>query len=320
MDKLEEIYEIQYKFTKSFFEKKGLTLEDVMNNKELKIKWNKEYILALSKEVYEVLDEIDWKSHTTKITEDVNDNILEECVDVMKYLLGLMQLNGFSIDDIYAKFKDKSKVVEAKFAQEETMNKLKASDKQIAFIDIDGVLADWPGGFLKFVGEKLGKEFSTITQFKAEVPKKQQYELKSQYRTSGAKAELDVLDGAKQFMKSICDKYSIVLLTARPYKKYFRIYSDTLKWLADNDICYDAIMFDEEKEKYIINNFEPKQVAFCVDDDISNANKLSDNGFKVYLRKNLGIYSEDTLSRKLNSGIEILNGNIVELLYRHESN
>ena len=42
MDKLEEIYEIQYKFTKSFFEKKGLTLEDVMNNKELKIKWNKE--------------------------------------------------------------------------------------------------------------------------------------------------------------------------------------------------------------------------------------------------------------------------------------
>ena len=320
MDKLEEIYEIQYKFTKSFFEKKGLTLEDVMNNKELKIKWNKEYILALSKEVYEVLDEIDWKSHTTKITEDVNDNILEECVDVMKYLLGLMQLNGFSIDDIYAKFKDKSNVVEAKFAQEETMDKLKASDKQIAFIDIDGVLADWPGGFLKFVGEKLGKEFTTITQFKAEVPKKQQYKLKSQYRTSGAKAELDVLSGAKEFMKSICDKYSIVLLTARPYKKYFRIYSDTLKWLADNEICYDAIMFDEEKEKYIINNFEPEQVAFCVDDDISNANKLSDNGFKVYLRKNLGIYSEDTLNRKLNSGIEILNGNIVELLYRHEAN
>ena len=303
MDKLEEIYEIQYKFTKSFFEKKGLTLEDVMN-----------------KEVYEVLDEIDWKSHTTKITEDVNDNILEECVDVMKYLLGLMQLNGFSIDDIYAKFKDKSNVVEAKFAQEETMDKLKASDKQIAFIDIDGVLADWPGGFLKFVGEKLGKEFTTITQFKAEVPKKQQYELKSQYRTSGAKAELDVLSGAKEFMKSICDKYSIVLLTARPFKKYFRIYSDTLKWLADNEICYDAIMFDEEKEKYIINNFEPEQVAFCVDDDISNANKLSDNGFKVYLRKNLGIYSEDTLRRKLNSGIEILNGNIVELLYRHEAN
>ena len=72
--------------------------------------------------------------------------------------------------------------------------------------------------------------------------------------------------------------------------------------------------------KYIINNFEPEQVAFCVDDDISNANKLNDNGFKVYLRKNLGIYSEDTLRRKLNSGIEILNGNIVELLYRHEAN
>ena len=320
MDRLKEIYEIQDKFTKKFFEKKGLTLDDIKNDKELKIKWNKEYILALSKEVYEVLDEIDWKSHTTKITEDVDDNILEECVDVMKYLLGLMQLNGFSIDDIYSKFKDKSNVVEAKFTQEETMNKIKKSSKPIAFIDIDGVLADWPGGFLEFVSKELGKTFTTITQFKNDIPKKQQYQLKSNYRTSGKKAELDVLDGAKEFMQSICHEYSIVLLTARPYKKYFRIYSDTLKWLADNDICYDAIMFDEEKEKYIINNFEPEQVAFCVDDDISNANKLSDNGFKVYLRKNLGIYSEDTLSRKLNSGIEILNGNILELKYIHESN
>jgi len=312
MDKLEEIYEIQYKFTKDFFEKKGLTLEDIKNDKDLKIKWNKEYILALSKEVYEVLDEIDWKSHTTKITEDVDDNILEECVDVMKYLLGLMQLNGFSIDDIYSKFKDKSKVVEAKFAQEETMNKIKASNKPIAFIDIDGVLADWPGGFLEFVSTELGETFTTITQFKEEVPKKQQYKLKSSYRTSGVKAELEVLDGAKEFMKGICEKYSIVLLTARPYKKYFRIYSDTLKWLSDNDICYDAIMFDEEKEKYIINNFEPEQVAFCIDDDINNANKLNDNGFKVYLKKNLGIYSEDTLKRKLNSGIEVLDKTLSE--------
>ena len=113
-------------------------------------------------------------------------------------------------------------------------------------------------------------------------------------------------------MESTCEKYNVVLLTARPYKKYFRIYSDTLKWLKDNNICYDAIVFDEEKEKYIINNFDPKQVAFCIDDDINNANKLSDSGFKVYLKKNLGIYSEETLERKLNEGIKIINGNILK--------
>jgi len=315
MDRLKEVFKIQKDFTNRFFEKQGLSLNEVMKDKELKIKWNKEYVLALSKEVYEVLDEIDWKMHTSKDSEDINDNVLEECVDVMKYLFGIIQLNGFNVDDLYEKFIDKSKVVEAKFNQEEVMKKIKSSDKKIAFIDIDGVLADWPGGFLKWLGDEHGMKFSTLSDFKLSVDKKQQYKLKSEYRTCGIKSKLDVLSGVETFMKKTCEKYNVVLLTARPYKKYFRIYSDTIKWLADNDICYDAIVFDEEKEKYIINNFDTDKVAFCIDDDIQNANKLHDSGFKVYLRKNLGIYTQETLNRKLNDGIKIINGNIIEVTY-----
>ena len=311
MDRLKEIFEIQKLFTEKFFKKQGLSVNKVLKDKELKVKWNKEYVLALSKEVYEVLDEIDWKMHTSKDTEDVNDNVLEECVDVLKYLFGIIQLNGFSVDDLHQKFIDKSKVVEAKFNQEEVMDKIKASNKKIAFIDIDGVLADWPGGFLKWAG------YDSLAQFKSQVNKKEQYRIKSEYRTCGIKGKLDVLDGAEEFMKKTCEKYNVVLLTARPYKKYFRIYSDTLKWLKDNDICYDAIVFDEEKEKYIINNFDPNQVAFCLDDDINNANKLHDSGFKIFLKKNLGIYSQETLDKKLNEGIQIINGNILEVVYEN---
>jgi len=314
MDKLLEIFEIQERFTEKFFAKQGLTIDDVRNNKELKVKWNKEYVLALSKEVYEVLDEIDWKMHTSKKSEDVNDNVLEECVDVLKYLFGIIQLNGFNVNELHQKFIDKSKVVEAKFNQEEVMKKIKASDKKIAFIDIDGVLADWPGGFLKWAGYK------SLAQFKSDVDKKEQYRIKSEYRTCGIKGKLDVLDGAVSFMQETCKNYNVVLLTARPYKKYFRIYSDTLSWLKENDICYDAIVFDEEKEKYIINNFDPEQVAFCLDDDIGNANKLHDSGFKVYLKKNLGLYTEDSMNRKLNEGIQVLNGNIMEIVYNENKN
>ena len=142
MDRLKEIFKIQKSFTEKFFEKQGLSIKDVLNDKQLKVKWNKEYVLALSKEVYEVLDEIDWKMHTSKDTEDVNDNVLEECVDVLKYLFGIIQLYGFSVDDLHQKFIDKSKVVEAKFKQEDVMDKIKASNKKIAFIDIDGVFHD----------------------------------------------------------------------------------------------------------------------------------------------------------------------------------
>lgn len=314
MDRLKEVFKIQKEFTNKFFEKQGLSLNEVMKDKELKIKWNKEYVLALSKEVYEVLDEIDWKMHTSKNTEDINDNVLEECVDVLKYLFGIIQLNGFDVDDLYEKFIDKSKVVEAKFNQEEVMDRIKASDKQIAFIDIDGVLADWPGGFLEWAGYK------SLAEFKSQVDKKEQYKIKSEYRTCGIKSKLQVLSGVESFMKKTCEEYNVVLLTARPYKKYFRIYSDTIKWLADNNICYDAIVFDEEKEKYIINNFDTDKVAFCIDDDIQNANKLHDSGFKVFLRKNLGIYTEETLNRKLNDGIKIINGNIIEVAYNADKN
>jgi len=110
-DRFEEIYAVQAKFTEKFFREKfnrgwlkGLT----KNNKEL-IKWNKEYILSIIKEVTELLDEINWKMHTDKDDEDVKDNFLEEGIDAMKYLLGLLYINGFTADDIYNKFIEKYK-------------------------------------------------------------------------------------------------------------------------------------------------------------------------------------------------------------------
>ena len=114
VDKLEEIYELQKSFTERFFkEKQNLTLEDVRNDKNRLVKWNKEYILALIAEATEVLNEVDWKMHKQMdLPNDARERLLEESIDVMKFLLGLMIVNGFSLDDIYSMFKSKSQVVE----------------------------------------------------------------------------------------------------------------------------------------------------------------------------------------------------------------
>jgi len=114
VDKLEEIYELQKSFTERFFkEKQNLTLEDVRNDKSRLVKWNKEYILALIAEATEVLNEVDWKMHKhMDLPTDARERLLEESIDVMKFLLGLMIVNGFSLDDIYNMFKSKSQVVE----------------------------------------------------------------------------------------------------------------------------------------------------------------------------------------------------------------
>ena len=119
MDKFEEIYELQKKFTERFFkEKQNLTLEQVRTSKEDLVKWNKEYILALIAEATEVLNEVDWKMHKEMdLPTDARLRLLEESIDVMKFLLGLMIVNGFSLDDIYDMFIAKSKVVEKKHVQ-----------------------------------------------------------------------------------------------------------------------------------------------------------------------------------------------------------
>lgn len=114
MERLEEIYELQKHFTERFFkEKQGLTLDEVRSDKEQLVKWNKEYILALIAEATEVLNEVDWKMHKKmNLPNDARERLLEESIDVMKFLLGLMIVNGFSLEDIYTMFVKKSKIVE----------------------------------------------------------------------------------------------------------------------------------------------------------------------------------------------------------------
>ena len=83
------------------------------------VKWNKEYILALIAEATEVLNEVDWKMHKKmNLPTDARDRLLEESIDVMKFLLGLMIVNGFTVDDVYDMFKIKSKKVAKKLSQE----------------------------------------------------------------------------------------------------------------------------------------------------------------------------------------------------------
>ena len=119
MDKLEEIYNIQEKFTEKFFkEKHDLSLKQVRNNKHMLVKWNKAYILALIAESTEVLNEVDWKMHKKmNLPNDARERLLEESIDVMKFLLGLIIVNGFTVDQVYEMFKSKSLKVEERLQE-----------------------------------------------------------------------------------------------------------------------------------------------------------------------------------------------------------
>lgn len=270
------------------FNNKLVDLETVANDKEKFQKWNNFYHLALMREVGEVLDTVNWKIHRNEKKDLIRSNTLEELVDVLKYWMSLAQLHGFTYEDICEEYYRKSAVVEQRHKQE--LQDIIDSDDKIVGVDIDGVLADYPRSFVEFINEELGTDYDAdkVRNYniyeELGINTEMGVYLKDKYRQSGQKRYIPVIEGAKEMLQGLRKQgYKIVILTARPYKKYNRIFSDTIEWLKNNDLVYDAIIFDEEKEERLLKEFGTNRVEFFIEDVAKNANAISNLGAKCFL-------------------------------------
>jgi FMN phosphatase YigB (HAD superfamily) len=243
------------------------------------------------RELTELVDETNWKRHV-KFRKTINkSNILEEYVDVFKFFINLGLRWGITDDDLVKEFERKSTVVEQKWDQECWLDQLKQDDK-IVGVDIDGVLAPYPEHFLKWAIEwdwRVACEagdppngfpvYSSIKEFIEKRGYGTYVEAKHAYRSTGQKRFLPVIDGAKELLHELHVRgYKIILLSARPYQKYVRIFADTIEWLNSNGLEYDAIMFDRDKEDTIIKRFP--NIKLMIDDDEANIRKICQAGFR----------------------------------------
>jgi uncharacterized HAD superfamily protein/NTP pyrophosphatase (non-canonical NTP hydrolase) len=264
-------------------------INGLIETHEEKQKFTKEIILHLIVEANEILNEINWKHHRKEIFNKNNPvnvaNIREEIIDVFKYLIIIAQMWGMTPETFIEEFNRKSEVVEQRYKQEKKISLLK--DTKVICIDIDGVLAEYPRGFLDFIERETGKKISAVTydlysEVGQIISEEKVKELKHKFRTTGEKRFLPVIVGSKDALLKLKIKgYTIVLLSARPVKQYPRIFADTIEWLKANDLIYDAIIWDEKKEEKIMQEF-PK-MNFMVEDNGDNALKVAKKGFKVYL-------------------------------------
>lgn len=280
----EGIWEDQKGFNSKLFDIRALA-----SNPEEFQRWNNFLCLALHREVGEVLETVDWKIHRNHYKAAIRSNTLEELIDILKYWMSLAQLYGFTPEDVERGYWRKSGVVEQRHRQE-IANNISEEGKKIVGIDIDGVLADYPRSFLDFINAELGTAFSPedITEYSGiydlcGIPTDLGIQLKNKYRETGQKRFIPVCKGVQEFIAFLREEgYAIVLLTARPYQTYKRIFAGTIEWLKKNGIHYDMVIFDENKEEALINEFGSK-VEFFVEDNPSNAKKISRLGIKCYL-------------------------------------
>lgn len=114
MQELQHIFNKQKEFQILLFKDKfNLNFDEL--TEEQKLEWTKEFVLCLNEESFEVLRELNWKTHVHSKKEINRENILEESVDVFKYLLNIILVNGFTADEFLESFNKKTDKVLKKY-------------------------------------------------------------------------------------------------------------------------------------------------------------------------------------------------------------
>lgn len=240
----------------------------------------KEFILNFIREATEALNTRKFKMHRNENKEEINSNTIEELIDCQKYLWGAMQLLGIDWKTFIEEYWRKTNVVEQRFYQEHQLSKDIVGKKIIA-LDLDGVLCKYPQPWIDFVNFQLISTFKSIDEIKNNVTPAAYAKLKSNYRQSGYKKFIPAVSYASEFTQILRNLgYFIIILTSRPYKTYTRIYPDTLEWLSNNKITYDALYFDENKNIKISE--ELQNLHYMVEDNLEYANSVAKLGYKVY--------------------------------------
>lgn len=282
-DRLKEIFEIQREFDKKQSPKVYDGTMDLHEKEEL----THYMALAAIRELSELIECTNFRRHRLKKNPVNVDNLREEFIDVMKFLLNLAAIWDIDADVFYNEFKRKSEVVSQKWSQEQLLHTIKEDDKVIA-IDIDGVLGEYDKYFLSWCRKHEDVHAVSIGHLIESYGRDVYNKCKDGYRKSGAKSKMPVKAGAKELTKFLHSKgYKVVVLSARPYKQYTRIWADTLEWLKKNDIEFDAIIFDRDKEDVLVERFDGR-VKLFIDDDLGNIRKVSGAGYNCIWINNSG--------------------------------
>lgn len=118
--RIKKIFAEQKDFLDMLIDLKSLTKDD-------KTRYTKEYILAIHRELSEVLDTFHWKLHRKEVIIETKINTQEEIIDCFKYLLNLCILWDIDADTFFDTFIKKSKIVRQRYDNE--INKIKQSGK-----------------------------------------------------------------------------------------------------------------------------------------------------------------------------------------------
>lgn len=276
-DRLNKIFKEQKDFQKYFFDPENISEKN-------KIILTKEYVLSIHNELSEILNTLSWKLHRKEDKIKSENNTIEEIIDCFKFLLNLCIIWKIDADKFNQEFYRKTMVVRQRYNQE-ILKTIKSKDKVCA-IDLDDTLAKSAEHFTKIYNKKYpDKTFKNKADIKKKLVLLKYENFKKYFRESGEKLNIPVKKEAKElcdFLKK--EGFKIIIISARPYKLYNRIFPDTLQWLNKNKIQYDAVYFEKNKHIKILKNIP--NLSFIIEDNPVYAKQIAEQNYKVYLLTN----------------------------------
>lgn len=285
MDKLQLLWAEQFRYNERIRSKS--------NHPNDKSFWAKQYILGLISELNEVLEEIDWKVHRKLTTDQDRHNLGRELADLTKYTWCLWELFHFTPDEMLNFIAEKNTELEQKYKQEFGIGYL-SPDVPVLIADIDGTLGDWRKAFASFIKDQTGlilpPDAATSMAIETDlgVPYPHYVALKKHFESNGGYKLLEPYRDAVLFIHQAADQgWDIRCWTARPGKRYGRIWSDTREWLDAHDIgqFITELHLGGEERIYQAGILAAKgHRVILLEDDPTLALRAASTGLHVLLR------------------------------------
>lgn len=158
------------------------------------------------------------------------------------------------------------------------------NSSKICYIDLDGVLTDYPISWLEYIHyERGGYWYKTVEEAKRELSFEEYSRYKADYRGSDYKYQLPVKEGAGKFLMELSDlHWFIVIGTTRPIT-FPRLVVRTIDWLRKEELVYDDVVF-LEKGWDIVTKYP--NFRFGVNDEPEVCNQLIKWGYVMFRPSN----------------------------------
>lgn len=256
-----------------------------------KIELTKEMALSIVCEIDELLEATgQWKIHRREIKYPTKVGIAEELVDMMKFLINIAIIWGITPEELVKVWDEKTVFNEIRFLQEQKLMEFRG--KPVAIFDIDGTLNDFPEKWVSFINEQLLTKYYVDDLF--DLPRFINYETYEQLKHDFFERHFDTIQINPEAPKVLSELKArgvvIVLLSAKPVKRYKRLLHNEISKLMNAGIPFDIIIYDREKGLRIMKDF-PK-VLFAVEDDPRQAEDIARYGIRALLIKKP--YNENT--------------------------